>query len=225
MSIINNNINVQSAEDARIYEIFPIPIYETILDEDDASKNFLEANKDWINFGDEYGKKSKDTYILDNLECNKLKENILKHLVSYAQKNLCWNIDSVKILQSWISVKLPDQQHLSHYHPNSAISGIYYFNDIGLDQSPITFQRNPVICQLMTQFSPDYNEEDSQKITYPWSQFVIHPQKNMLILFPSWVHHSVPLNTSKKERKSLSFNVVPTGIFGSNSLTTEFDID
>lgn len=210
---------------ARVYEIFPIPIYEVFLSDDSISKKFLQAYNTWIEFDSDYGKKSKDTYILDNLECNELKKEILKHATIYAKSMLSWKIDSLKFLQSWISVKEPNQQHLSHYHPNSAISGIYYFDDYESDQGSLVFHRNPVICQLMNQFSPNYDDTNSKNIVYPWSQFTIHPQKNMLIIFPSWVHHSVQLNTSSRERKSLSFNLVPFGVFGSNELTTELKIN
>lgn len=214
-----------SSKQETVYEIFPIPIYEIFLSEDFISKKFLQTIDTWIEFGDEYGKKSKDTYILDNLECSDLRKEILKHATIYAKNILCWNLDSVKLLQSWISVKDPKQQHLSHYHPNSAISGVYYFDDYETNQGSLVFQRNPIICQLMNQFSPDYNDTTSKNGIYPWSQFTIRPQKNMLIIFPSWVHHFVSTNESSKERKSLSFNIVPFGVIGSNELTTELKIN
>jgi uncharacterized protein (TIGR02466 family) len=212
-------------DNKKVYNIFPIPIYEVFLPEDIVSKNFLQAVNSWSNFGSSYGKKSTDTYVLDNLECDELKKEILKHTLVYAQDVLNWKLDSLKLLQSWISLKSLHDEHHSHYHPNSAISGIYYFDDHDSDQGSLIFQRNPVICQLITQFSPDFNNTVTDDTVYPWSQFIIHPRKNMLIIFPSWVHHSVQTNHSSNERKSLAFNVIPTGIFGSNELTTEMKIN
>ena len=212
-------------DNKKIYHIFPIPIYEVFLPEDTFSKNFLQTADSWIEFGSNYGKKSTDTYILDNLECDKLKKEILKHSLTYAQTVLHWKLDSLKLLQSWISLKSPRDEHHSHYHPNSAISGIYYFEDFEPNQGSLIFQRNPAICQLISQFSPDFDNTVANDTVYPWSQFKVNPQKNMLVIFPSWVHHSVQTNESSKERKSLAFNVIPKGIFGSNELTTEMKIN
>ena len=43
----------------------------------------------------------------------------------------------------------------------------------------------------------------------------------LLVLFPSYLHHSVPLNKTEHPRHSLAFNVVPTIGFGEEMNLTE----
>ena len=47
-----------------------------------------------------------------------------------------------------------------------------------------------------------YNHFTSQKGSYA-------PKDNLLLLFPSWLKHSVNSNMSKSERYSISFNYGP----------------
>ena len=35
----------------------------------------------------------------------------------------------------------------------------------------------------------------------------IYPQENMMLMFPSWLEHSVEPSKSKEERISISFNI------------------
>ena len=44
----------------------------------------------------------------------------------------------------------------------------------------------------------------------------------MLLLFPSYLPHSVPTNTTNYIRKSLSFNIVPKKGLGVEKHLTEF---
>ena len=39
------------------------------------------------------------------------------------------------------------------------------------------------------------------------SQISIVPEEGLLVLFPSWLHHSVQANTSNEERIVISFNI------------------
>jgi uncharacterized protein (TIGR02466 family) len=105
------------------------------------------------------------------------------------------------LINIWVNInKYRDYNH-QHIHPNSKISGVYY----------VTTPENSGDLLL---FHPAYD-----LMGYDWicekssSEYVI-PSKNVkvksgvLILFPSWLKHSVESNMNlTKKRISISFNL------------------
>jgi len=63
--------------------------------------------------------------------------------------------------------------------------------------------------------------EDKRNLKYAWEYFDINFTPGLLLLFPSYLHHSVPLNKTNSTRCSLAFNVVPEVGFGEENLLTE----
>ncbi len=60
-----------------------------------------------------------------------------------------------------------------------------------------------------------------RELKYAQKEFSIEFTPGLLLLFPSYLHHSVPLNKTEKTRCSLAFNVVPTVGFGEETSLTE----
>jgi ectoine hydroxylase-related dioxygenase (phytanoyl-CoA dioxygenase family) len=75
----------------------------------------------------------------------------------------------------------------------------------------------------MAQFAPDIDPAKNEHTGFTWAQFNIQPKKGLLVIFPSWLNHSVPENTTSALRKSLAFNAVPSktvgSVFSSTKLT------
>ena len=208
-----------------IIPLFPIPLFVTTL------PNSLSYISPWLNqrpmdnnntLGGEYGEKSKDTYILDNKECKELKDIILKFASKYGNDTLGYNCSQYKFTQSWISFKHPDQSHIPHYHPNSVISGILYYDSIPLSEcSSISFN-NPHLNPTPKIFSPSIRIPPSDKLNvFTARTYIFPPTPGTLLLFPSSLLHSVPKNTTNEIRKSLAFNIVPTEGFGSEEELTK----
>ena len=108
----------------------------------------------------------------------------------------------VDITAMWANKQKPNQQFHHHRHHNNILSGVFYANE-GDSFPPITFY-NPVDPQLCPTHIGKYNQFNS--ISY--SQSTI---KNMLLIFPAYLDHSVAINESDKERISVSFNVILRG--------------
>lgn len=107
------------------------------------------------------------------------------------------------IFNSWLTLTKPNGYSESHTHSNSWLSGAYYpEEDEGFK---INFY-NDNINTFYTSVK-DYNIYNTKTIT-------ITPKKNQLILFRSDIRHQICLNESNKDRYSLSFNILPKGIFG-----------
>jgi uncharacterized protein (TIGR02466 family) len=210
-----------------VHALFSIPVYTVICDIDvsDAVK-FLDQQHEYIpnSYANTYGNKSVDDYILDHPECSAIKTFALHHMEKFAREILAWEFEYFQLTQSWITCKEPGEQHGPHYHPNSMLSAVFYFQQPDNTYSPLTFHRPEIISQLMNTFAPAYSEEKLTTAEFAWNQWSIPPQKNSLIIFPSWINHSVPVNTSDKPRMSLAMNGIPTGVFGSRVGSTEIDI-
>ena len=153
---------------------------------------------------------TKNKYILECKSYKVIKDRILQGLENYT-RNILHIDDSVDfyITQSWLNIIPPNTAHHLHVHSNSIISGVYYIDTP--EDSSITFQTqsqgiftdNPVFKLPIK----EYNIINSGTWNYPVSV-------NSIIYFPSSTLHEVCVNTSKRNRISLAFNVFVKGEFG-----------
>jgi len=91
----------------------------------------------------------------------------------------------------------------NHAHANSYFSGVMYFEN---NVSSIVF-KSPLGASRHT-----FDEE--KHTLYNTSGFVVNPEKNMLLLFPSHIEHRAHINSSNKTRYCLAFNIIPSGTYG-----------
>ena len=193
-----------------IYQLFPTPVYR-VNDHVDITNEYAQLDKFEITNKqfDNFGEKSVNTYILDDYRLSNLSRWIVKHINHYSKQILYpgANAEDYVLLQSWISVKHPGQSHAAHTHPNSVISGVFYWEATNI---PITFVNSKAV-----ELGP------TQLIDYTFSVTDIEP--GTLILFPSNLKHTVSINNSDKPRKSLAFNSIPTSGLGSNGQLSEID--
>ena len=207
--------------DYEIRNLFPIPVLTTRLPDNLSSVipffNIQKLDEDADE--DNYGQHSEDTYILDNPECKDLSSFILEKVYEFGSNVLGYDYDSYKFSQSWVSYKHPGQHHTMHSHPNSLISGVFYFGE-PTDKTPaIKFHKLEGGFNV-SYLSPKF-VKDKRELKYAQKEFSIEFTPGLLLLFPSYLHHSVPLNKSEKTRCSLAFNVVPTVGFGEETSLTE----
>lgn len=112
-----------------------------------------------------------------------------------------------KISTSWfVSIERGQEGH-SHIHKNSFYSGIYYYDEYDDDSAGIEFD-SPISSLLDYHIAPKSFTSTTSVST------VIQPQKNLLILFPSYLRHKIKKHNGEKTRYSLAFNIVPIGKYG-----------
>jgi hypothetical protein len=56
--------------------------------------------------------------------------------------------------------------------------------------------------------------EPSEWNIYNYQSFVIQPDKNLLVFFPSDLKHKINVYTGLKDRYSVAFNLIPVGTIG-----------
>jgi uncharacterized protein (TIGR02466 family) len=204
-----------------ILELFPTPVFTTMVPVEFSGitpwlfkQEMLSEEVDSPN----YGERSKNSYILEEPEAINLKSYILELTAQYS-KMLGYDYTSYRFGQSWLSYKHPGQHHTTHSHPNSLISGVFYFGEPTNNTPAIKFHKLEGGMNV-SYISPKIIK-DKRELKYAQKEFSIEFTPGLLLLFPSYLHHSVPLNKTEKTRCSLAFNTVPTIGFGEETSLTE----
>jgi len=157
--------------------------------------------------------KSKDSYLTKHEQLKDLKIFFKECIDDYC--NVISNSDQrLVITQLWANKNPPGAKHHEHIHPNSIVSGVFYLRQ---DKSlpPIQFSKSN---QHSLKLDPKkYN-------TFNAEIFLLPCTAGELILFPSDLRHSVPVNVGKEERISLSFNTFSIDVLGNEDSLTHLDI-
>jgi len=144
---------------------------------------------------------SKSLNILNDFES--LRCGIEDSLNYYIRSILCFPNVGYKIFKSWGTLTPPKERSYRHSHTNSWLSGVYYPHDV---DGGIVFH-DPFPHHFQIDFPSEWNVFNSKTWNFT-------PQKGDLIIFPSYLEHSVKTNTSEYDRYSVAFNVHPIGTYG-----------
>ena len=204
-----------------IAALFPTPLLKIeIPPELSTACNTFDSTELWLDKesrGD-YGLHSKNTYIMDEPECVDLKKFVLDLAKDFAQNTLMYDYDEWIFSQTWVSWKEPGQAHVAHTHPNSVISGVFFYGYGEKGTPAIEFHKDGY--QGTGQSIMLKEKQDKRPSPFAWKTFGVPFKPGLLLLFPSYFRHSVPPNKTQYTRKSVSMNIVPKGMLGDpNSLT------
>lgn len=162
----------------------------------------------------DYAKQSTNTFLLDEPELAKIREFIDVYLKFYVH-NILECSDELFVTQAWTNICEKGKKHHEHNHPNSIISGVFYFQ-INEKLPPIEF-RNPN--------THSFNLNIQKQNNFNSATFLLPLNSGELILFPSNLTHSVPENKSDQPRISLAFNTFAKGSLGSKQSLTYLPLD
>ena len=189
-----------------IVEIFPtkVAIIDDVICDENIINDLLYNHHDILEIvSSTQVNVIQNRYVLHNQFYANLSSQLLKHATFYAKEHLRLKYDEYQFSQSWVTNCEPGKQrHYKHIHPNSLISGVYYFQNNDKLSSIVMNREENIYDKNMF---GDFREEELYSIPYV---------KNRLILFPSSQSHFVPSNNSDIVRKSLVFNILPIGAFG-----------
>jgi len=101
---------------------------------------------------------------------------------------------SLKIHTMWSIINPPGSANKSHIHPGSDWSGVYYVH-APEKAGQISFQ-DPRAAQLMS--LPSY-KPNQKRVKEAWTSVQYQPTPGRLLIFPSWLYHSVAPNMSELE--------------------------
>ena len=196
-----------------LLQLFPTPLlivpYEEPIDKELAYLKTISYREQQNNGNF----RSDDSYLLRNEELKNIK-NFLGEAVDKFTKNVLQSKQRLVITQCWANRNPKGSKHHEHIHPNSIISGVMYFQ-INEKLPPIQFAKTN---QAGIKLNPEkYNHVNSES-------FMLPCKPGELILFPSSLKHSVPINQGDEDRISISFNTFSIDILGSEQSLTHLDI-
>jgi uncharacterized protein (TIGR02466 family) len=199
-----------------IHTLFPIPVFETILDSPSVLKELgdillgVDAGRYDIRKKEGDNLISTDSFVLDQWDMEDTKEEILKSLSKFIEI-LSFKCDEILITQSWLNVNPYLTSHSVHFHKNSVLSGVLYLNT-GENCGDIRFHKEEILIEPEIEFDSE-NE-------FSWSYRYFTPVNNQLLIFPSHLKHSVSQNLNKNvKRVSLSFNTTLSHLGSKDSRT------
>lgn len=112
----------------------------------------------------------------------------------------------------WANKNSRMSSHHKHRHPNSIISGIYYVNDDYKGGETVFYMNDP--------WYKIHNEGYVQLSSVPLPNkeltYRINPKSGLLILFPSYIYHSVGPVIIGSDRYTISFNTFVEGNVGNH---------
>jgi uncharacterized protein (TIGR02466 family) len=146
---------------------------------------------------------SKDNKIFQNKHLLELKNKSLYAIELYL-KNVLYLNTKFKIINSWATKTFQKGSSHSHSHAHSFLSCCYYpkysksFN--------IKFFKSKSIDTFWN-LKPEKFDVNNSNF---WE---INPEENDLLIFPSYLEHSISFNNSEETRYSIAFCVNPVGKF------------
>lgn len=108
--------------------------------------------------------------------------------------------DAFEVTGCWANVLAKGAMHKAHSHPNNFLSGVYYLQtQAGTDT--INFHDPRIQAGVIRPPVVELTAENTDQV-------VVRLTNGTLLMFPSYLEHSVDANTSAQERVSISFNIM-----------------
>ena len=105
-----------------------------------------------------------------------------------------------EITGAWANMNPPGAVHKMHSHPNNFLSGVYFVR-IPEGADTINFHDPRAQTEIIRPPVTDLTAENTDQV-------VVRVKSGTLLLFPSWLAHSVDANKSDETRISIGFNVM-----------------
>ena len=194
---MNNNMHL----------FFSSPIWASKIDNyekinDSMLKYIIKLREDdpsGVNKSNFKGWHSKDFDLKNEVTINFI-EGIKKN-INFALNDMNWDLDkqSVNINNLWAIINEKGAWNQKHHHSNSDLSAAYYVSAhencgdiVFYDPRPAPVYKHPI-------------PKSPNKLNATVNS--IKPEAGMLVLFPSYLEHSVNPNLSNKKRVVISFNI------------------
>ncbi len=162
-------------------------------------KSLQKIDRSGINRSNLLGWHSKDFDL--ELEQPRFFVNSISPQLNSVLADMGWDIKNqeIKITGMWAVINKKNSSNAMHIHSNNYISAAYYV-------------KAPVNCGDIVFYDPrfaaTYRYPKISKTNKLNSNMVsFQPKEGMLVLFPSYLQHSVNVNKTDKERIVISFNI------------------
>ena len=192
--------------------LFTFPVMQVQLDLDlekltEFAFEMWNKNKKGVQYSNKGGWHSDLILKEKNEEFIGLKEEINHYLQMYHSqvfRGMKFKGKLQQILDSmWVNINEKHEYNEWHIHSGTTLSGVYYIKHDGVKSGDILFKHPEHPQMAALHWPPEiveaYNAMTSGVVN-------ITPKSNMLLVFPSWMNHSVETNLNNDPRISVSFN-------------------
>ena len=124
--------------------------------------------------------------------------SIAARMAQGALKFLDIDYDEMMCTGCWANINPTGGKNSSHTHPNNYLSGVYYAR-VPKGAGDIEFADPRPQAGVIMPRNKVWNKFTGNKVSVP-----VMPGR--MVVFPSWLSHAVPANTSSEHRVSISFN-------------------
>jgi uncharacterized protein (TIGR02466 family) len=139
---------------------------------------------------------------LGDLNLTELRQEILNQAAAFiAHMGLSVAVSDLNV-DSWINFFYPNQTEHQHNHYGNFVSGVYYVT--GSEKSGAYRFFDPAVQKTMWK-GAYLSQAENSIVNLTSGQYL--PEGGKMILFPSWLEHSVLKNTSNEPRISIAFNI------------------
>jgi uncharacterized protein (TIGR02466 family) len=205
-------------KEGQTYCLFPTPIHHNNIGHNfKVEVNDLTTCYDSTIGPDSFDKPNglitKDQNYLLNEENKLLRQKLEEVIDIYLRQHLRINKKvGIKHQCSWGLLHKKGHSSPRHYHRNSWLSGIYYFqvNEKSGDFEVTDTPPYGWTCSSMAPFEAidEYNAITNRSVTFS-------PKRGDVFLFPSHLEHHSYINNSEQDRIAVGFNYTLTGSWGS----------
>tara|TARA_R100000541_G_scaffold49046_1_gene56113 strand:- start:556 stop:1170 length:615 start_codon:yes stop_codon:yes gene_type:complete len=193
-----------------IESLFPCPVGNYELDRDLTQKEITYLKK--LSLEPNVGNLSSVSGdVLKHKEVTNINKFCIDKLNEYCHH--VWGVDNntISITQSWTNKTIPGAYHHQHWHHNSIVSGVFYFDGNDDSDSIRFFNHQNWLGETFTLPL----KEDNLFNTLSWW---LPTPSGKLYLFPSRLEHCVNEVQGVKDRWSLSFNTFTDDTFSKSLL-------
>ena len=177
------------------------------------TENYKETNEEIYNYIKKLQTEDNDGIIKSNVKGWHSKDfdlknsvvikfiNLISPNINQVIKDMQWDINSqtVKITSMWSIINTGGSSNARHHHGNSDISAAYYVRAPENSGEIVFYDPRP---------APVFSHPSSTKPNSLNAMVnSINPAEGGLVLFPSYLDHSVNENLSNEERIVISFNI------------------
>ena len=193
--------------------IFPKPFWSTLLD-----VNIVDLQEECFEIRNNIPSKNKsnlgkNSYHSPNLlnlqnppEILKLMKQITNCIQTIHQQS---RRENVRLVDFWININGKGGSNVPHTHPGAKYSGVFYIKvPKEMKGGNLFFLRDYNETYLTSQENMGFFKQGYNLLPNDLPKIPVKPLEKLLIVFPSWLPHSVEFNDTDEERISLSFNYI-----------------
>jgi uncharacterized protein (TIGR02466 family) len=192
-----------------LMQIFPVPLFIKELE------NIKKTNDKLILFASSLEKEQKKLNIKysniggfhsNPIDRNPILDDLIKHITptiyEFLNKFSFKNKIEITFKRPWITINKKNNANQTHTHAGADFSCVYYIKT-PKNCGNLIFYHNPYInygCKYFKFKTNEFNELNSLS----WH---VEPKEGTLVMFPSYLEHSVEENKSNEKRISMAFDI------------------